>query len=179
MEIIAKSGASTEGYRIFDTKFDEVIAAADLCDPQELDRLRVMLDRHMENVTSIVGKLANRLQRKLMAHQNRSWDFDLEEGVLDAAKLHRVVTQPLSPLSYKQEQDTKFRDTVVTLLLDNSGSMRGRPITIAAVTAIFWHARLNVAASKSKFLALPPVHGKVGNRANYGNRPESQPCQGA
>ena len=131
----SKSGASTEGYRIFDTKFDEVIAAADLCDPQELDRLRVMLDRHMENVTSIVGKLANRLQRKLMAHQNRSWDFDLEEGVLDAAKLHRVVTQPLSPLSYKQEQDTKFRDTVVTLLLDNSGSMRGRPITIAAVTA--------------------------------------------
>jgi cobaltochelatase CobT len=94
-----------------------------------------MLDRHMENVTSIVGKLANRLQRKLMAHQNRSWDFDLEEGILDAAKLHRVVTQPLSPLSYKQEQDTKFRDTVVTLLLDNSGSMRGRPITIAAVTA--------------------------------------------
>jgi cobaltochelatase CobT len=131
----SKSGAATEGYRIFDTKFDEVIAAADLCDPQELDRLRVMLDRHMENVTSIVGKLANRLQRKLMAHQNRSWDFDLEEGVLDAAKLHRVVTQPLSPLSYKQEQDTKFRDTVVTLLLDNSGSMRGRPITIAAVTA--------------------------------------------
>ena len=122
-------------YRIFETKFDEVISAADLCDSEELDRLRVMLDRHMENVVSIVGKLANRLQRKLMAHQNRSWDFDLEEGILDAAKLHRVVTQPLSPLSYKQEQETKFRDTVVTLLLDNSGSMRGRPITIAAVTA--------------------------------------------
>jgi len=95
----------------------------------------VMLDRHMENVASIVGKLANRLQRKLMAHQNRSWDFDLEEGMLDAAKLHRVVTQPLSPLSYKQEQDTKFRDTVVTLLLDNSGSMRGRPIAVAAMSA--------------------------------------------
>ena len=107
----------------------------DAGDEEELTRLRQLLDRHMENVTSIVGKLANRLQRKLMAHQNRSWDFDLEEGVLDAAKLHRVVTQPLSPLSYKQEQDTKFRDTVVTLLLDNSGSMRGRPITIAAVTA--------------------------------------------
>lgn len=122
-------------YRIFDTKFDEVISAADLCDAQELDRLRAMLDRHMENVTSVVGKLANRLQRKLMAHQNRSWDFDLEEGILDAAKLYRVVTQPMSALSYKQEQDTKFRDTVVTLLLDNSGSMRGRPITIAAVTA--------------------------------------------
>ena len=124
-----------DGYIVFETKFDEITSAADLCEPQELERLRIMLDRHMENVTSVVGKLANRLQRKLMAHQNRSWDFDLEEGILDAAKLHRVVTQPLSPLSYKQEQDTKFRDTVVTLLLDNSGSMRGRPITIAAVTA--------------------------------------------
>ena len=128
-------GTNKDGYIVFETKFDEITSAADLCEMQELERLRVMLDRHMENVTSIVGKLANRLQRKLMAHQNRSWDFDLEEGVLDAAKLHRVVTQPLSPLSYKQEQDTKFRDTVVTLLLDNSGSMRGRPITIAAVTA--------------------------------------------
>ena len=128
-------GETTDAYRVFDTRFDEIIAAADLCDDEELTRLRQMLDRHMENVTSIVGKLANRLQRKLMAHQNRSWDFDLEEGILDAGKLHRVVTQPLSPLSYKQEQDTKFRDTVVTLLLDNSGSMRGRPITIAAVTA--------------------------------------------
>jgi cobaltochelatase CobT len=129
------AGTNKDGYIVFETKFDEITSAADLCEMQELERLRVMLDRHMENVTSIVGKLANRLQRKLMAHQNRSWDFDLEEGVLDAAKLHRVVTQPLSPLSYKQEQDTKFRDTVVTLLLDNSGSMRGRPITIAAVTA--------------------------------------------
>jgi len=128
-------GASNDGYRIFDDRFDEIVAAADLCDAEELDRLRAMLDRHMENVSSVVGKLANRLQRKLMAHQNRSWEFDLEEGILDAAKLHRVVTQPLSSLSYKQEQDTKFRDTVVTLLLDNSGSMRGRPITIAAVTA--------------------------------------------
>ncbi len=128
-------GTPTNVYKVFDTRFDEVVDASDLCDDEELDRLRQMLDRHMENVTGIVGKLANRLQRKLMAHQNRSWDFDLEEGILDAAKLHRVVTQPLSPLSYKQEQDTKFRDTVVTLLLDNSGSMRGRPITIAAVTA--------------------------------------------
>ena len=128
-------GPSEDAYRVFETRFDEIVAAADLCDPEELDRLRLMLDRHMENVASVVGKLANRLQRKLMAHQNRSWDFDLEEGILDAGKLHRVVTQPLSPLSYKMEQDTKFRDTVVTLLLDNSGSMRGRPITIAAVTA--------------------------------------------
>jgi len=131
----ARNAADRDSYRIFETKFDEVVLADELCDPQELERLRTMLDRHMENVTSVVGKLANRLQRKLMAHQNRSWDFDLDEGILDAAKLYRVVTQPMSPLSYKQEQDTKFRDTVVTLLLDNSGSMRGRPITIAAVTA--------------------------------------------
>ena len=127
--------ARNQGYRIFTDKYDEIIEAAELCDSEELDRLRGLLDRHLESLTSVIAKLANRLQRKLMAYQNRSWDFDLEEGVLDAGKLHRVVTQPLSALSFKQEQDTKFRDTIVTLLLDNSGSMRGRPITIAAVTA--------------------------------------------
>ncbi|MGC6516599.1 MAG: cobaltochelatase subunit CobT [Candidatus Puniceispirillaceae bacterium] len=131
----ANQEADKDAYRVFTRLYDEVIDADDLCDNDELDRLRAMLDRHLENLTSVIGKLANRLQRKLMAHQNRSWDFDLEEGILDAGKLHRVVTQPLSALSYKQEQDTKFRDTIVTLLLDNSGSMRGRPITIAAVTA--------------------------------------------
>ncbi len=124
-----------DAYRIYNPQYDEIIAAHDLCDTEELDRLRALLDRHMDNLTQVIGKLANRLQRKLMAYQNRSWEFDLEEGTLDAGKLHRVVTQPLSPLSYKMEQDTKFRDTIVTLLLDNSGSMRGRPITIAAVTA--------------------------------------------
>jgi len=127
--------AQHQGYRVFTEKFDEIIDAAELCDSEELDRLRSLLDRHLESLTSVIAKLANRLQRKLMAYQNRSWDFDLEEGVLDAGKLHRVVTQPLSALSFKQEQDTKFRDTIVTILLDNSGSMRGRPITIAAVTA--------------------------------------------
>ena len=125
----------TDIYKIFTQSYDEVIEASDLCDAAELERLRGMLDRHLDNLNTVIGKLANRLQRKLLAYQNRSWDFDLEEGILDAGKLHRVVTQPLSPLSYKQEQDMKFRDTVVTLLLDNSGSMRGRPITIAAVTA--------------------------------------------
>ena len=124
-----------DAYRIFTTQYDEIIDAAELCDTAELERLRLMLDRHLENVNQLIGKLANRLQRRLMAFQNRTWEFDLEEGMLDAGKLHRVVTQPLSPLSYKQEQDMKFKDTVVTLLLDNSGSMRGRPITIAAVTA--------------------------------------------
>ena len=131
----AHADGSTDAYQVYTRQYDEVVDADDLCDNEELDRLRNMLDRHLENLTSVIGKLANRLQRKLMAHQNRSWDFDLEEGILDAGKLHRVVTQPLSALSYKQEQDTKFRDTIVTLLLDNSGSMRGRPITIAAVTA--------------------------------------------
>ena len=125
----------SDAYRIFTAQFDEVIDAAELCDAAELERLRLMLDRHLENANQLIGKLANRLQRRLMAFQNRTWEFDLEEGMLDAGKLHRVVTQPLSPLSYKQEQDMKFKDTVVTLLLDNSGSMRGRPITIAAVTA--------------------------------------------
>ena len=124
-----------DAYRIYTAQYDEIVNAQDLCDPEELYRLRALLDRHMDNLTHAIGKLANRLQRKLMAYQNRSWEFDLEEGMLDAGKLHRVVTQPLSALSYKQEQDTKFRDTIVTLLLDNSGSMRGRPITIAAVTA--------------------------------------------
>lgn len=125
----------TDGYRVFTSQYDEVIDAADLCDTAELERLRGMLDRHLKTLNTVISKLANRLQRKLLAYQNRSWEFDLEEGILDAGKLYRVVTQPLSPLSYKQEQDMKFRDTVVTLLLDNSGSMRGRPITIAAVTA--------------------------------------------
>jgi len=124
-----------EYYRIFTEEFDEVVDASELCDPEEMTRLRGLLDKHLENLNTIIGKLANRLQRKLMAHQNRSWEFDLEEGILDAGKLSRVVTQPSHPLSYKMESDIRFRDTVVTLLIDNSGSMRGRPITIAAVTA--------------------------------------------
>ena len=130
-----KNQQNENPYKIFTTEFDEVVDASDLCDPAELERLRSMLDRHLENLHQMIGKLANRLQRKLMAFQNRTWEFDLEEGMLDAGKLHRVVTQPFSALSFKKEEDTKFKDTVVTLLLDNSGSMRGRPITIAAVTA--------------------------------------------
>ena len=129
------SNAKGELYKIFTEEFDEVTMAHELCDPEELTRLRSLLDKHLDNLNSVIGKLANRLQRKLMAHQNRSWNFDLEEGLLDAGKLSRVVTQPSHPLSFKMESDIRFRDTVVTLLIDNSGSMRGRPITIAAVTA--------------------------------------------
>ncbi len=122
-------------YRAFTPKFDETIAAEDLCEPEELDRLRGYLDKQLSNLQGVVARLANRLQRRLMAQQNRSWEFDLEEGQLDPARLSRIVTDPFHPLSFKAEKDTQFRDTVVTLLLDNSGSMRGRPITVAATCA--------------------------------------------
>ncbi len=122
-------------YRAFSKRFDETIAAEALCEPEELDRLRAYLDKQLQNLSSIVGRLANRLQRRLMAQQSRSWEFDLEEGVLDPARLSRIIVDPQQPLSFKREKDTDFRDTVVTLLLDNSGSMRGRPITVAATCA--------------------------------------------
>ncbi|PZU84997.1 MAG: cobaltochelatase subunit CobT [Shinella sp.] len=122
-------------YRIYTQEFDEVITAEELCDEAELDRLRAFLDKQLAHLQGAVGRLANRLQRRLMAQQNRSWDFDLEEGYLDSARLTRLVIDPMQPLSFKRERDTKFRDTVVTLVIDNSGSMRGRPITVAATCA--------------------------------------------
>jgi cobaltochelatase CobT len=122
-------------YRPFTTAFDEIIDAADLCDASEMARLRTHLDNQLSHLQSVIGRLANRLQRKLMAKQARSWDFDLDEGMLDSARLARVVVNPIYSLSYKQEKETDFRDTVVTLLIDNSGSMRGRPITLAAMSA--------------------------------------------
>jgi cobaltochelatase CobT len=120
-------------YKVFTSKFDEIVKAAELCPPDELDQLRALLDKQLENLAGAVARLANKLQRRLMAKQNRSWQFDLEEGLLDTARLTRVVTDPMQALSFKVENDTDFRDTVVTLLIDNSGSMRGRPITIAAI----------------------------------------------
>lgn len=122
-------------YGIFTEEFDETVTAEDLCDESELDRLRAFLDKQLSHLQGAVGRLANRLQRRLMAQQNRSWDFDLEEGYLDTARLTRLVIDPMQPLSFKRERDTSFRDTVVTLLIDNSGSMRGRPITVAATCA--------------------------------------------
>lgn len=122
-------------YKIYTTRFDEEIEASELCDQEELDRLRAYLDSQLQGLQGIVTRLANRLQRRLMAQQNRSWDFDQEEGILDAARLARVVTMPGHALSYKVERDVEFKDTVVTLLIDNSGSMRGRPISIAAISA--------------------------------------------
>ncbi len=122
-------------YRPFVTKFDEVVEANELCEPEELERLRGYLDKQLSHLQGVVARLANRLQRRLMAQQNRAWEFDLEEGLLDPARLSRVVVDPLHPLSFKREKEMNFRDTVVTLLLDNSGSMRGRPITVAATCA--------------------------------------------
>jgi cobaltochelatase CobT len=122
-------------YKAFTQKFDETVQAEDLCEPEELERLRAYLDKQLSNLSSIVARLANRLQRRLMAQQNRSWEFDLEEGMLDPARLSRIIIDPQQPLSFKREKDMNFRDTVVTLLLDNSGSMRGRPITVAATCA--------------------------------------------
>ncbi|MFP1631104.1 cobaltochelatase subunit CobT [Zhengella sp. ZM62] len=126
-------------YKIFTADFDETVGADELCDAEELERLRAYLDKQLSNLQGVVGRLANRLQRRLMAQQNRSWDFDLEEGYLDPARLPRVVIDEMkgsfASLSFKRERDTNFRDTVVTLVLDNSGSMRGRPITVAATCA--------------------------------------------
>ena len=122
-------------YKAFSTKFDEVVPAEDLCDADELTRLRAYLDKQLAHLQGVVGRLANRLQRRLLAQQNRSWEFDLEEGMLDPGRLPRIIMDPFQPLSFKREKDMNFRDTVVTLLLDNSGSMRGRPITVAATCA--------------------------------------------
>ena len=122
-------------YKAYTTRFDEIIDADELCDPEELQRLRDYLDKQLQNLHSVVARLANRLQRRLMAQQNRSWEFDLEEGVLDTARLPRIIIDSQQPLSFKQEKDMAFRDTSVTLLIDNSGSMRGRPITVAATCA--------------------------------------------
>jgi len=122
-------------YKPFTTRFDEAVEANELCDEEELTRLRAYLDQQMGGLHNVVTKLANRLQRRLMAQQARSWDFDQEEGLLDAARLARVVVNPMHSLSYKIERDTEFRDTIVGLLIDNSGSMRGRPIAIAAICA--------------------------------------------
>ncbi|MGO4687425.1 cobaltochelatase subunit CobT [Brevundimonas sp. 2YAF1] len=131
----ADDGRAINAYHVFTSAYDETIGAEELCDPMELDRLRSLLDAQLATLSSVVSRLANKLQRRLMAQQNRSWAFDLEEGVLDTARLTRVITDPTSPLSFKMESESPFRDTVVTLLIDNSGSMRGRPIMVAAVCA--------------------------------------------
>jgi len=141
-------------YKIWSTKYDETITATELADEEELNRLRAYLDQQLSNLQSVVTKLANRLQRRLMAQQNRSWDFDQEEGMIDAARLARIVVSPGSSLSYKIERATDFRDTVVTLLIDNSGSMRGRPISIAAISADILARTLERCGVKTEILGF-------------------------
>ena len=127
--------AGSSAYKAYTTAYDEIVEADSLCEMDELARLRHQLDQQLSHLQGVVSRLANRLQRRLMALQTRNWDFDLEEGILDAGRLARIIANPLHPLSFKQESETEFRDTVVTLLIDNSGSMRGRPITVAAMSA--------------------------------------------
>jgi cobaltochelatase CobT len=147
-------GAMASAYHAYTTAFDETIDAGTLCEPDELSRLRVQMDQQLSHFQGVVAKLANRLQRHLMAKQTRSWDFDLEEGLLDAGRLARVVIDPVHPLSFKREKETDFRDTVVTLLIDNSGSMRGRPITVAALSADILARTLERCAVKVEILGF-------------------------
>ncbi|WP_273145261.1 cobaltochelatase subunit CobT [Oceanicaulis alexandrii] len=151
---VSPPGEDPNAYKVFTDKFDEVIQASDLCDAAELNRLRRTLDQHLKGLESAVGRLANRLQRRLMAQQQRSWSFDLEEGMLDPARLPRIIMDPMMPLSFKQEKDTDFRDTVVTLLLDNSGSMRGRPILVAAACADILARTLERCGVKTEILGF-------------------------
>src|SRR5215469_8654394 len=163
-------------YKPFVTRFDEIVAAEDLCEPEELDRLRGYLDKQLAHLQGVVARLANRLQRRLMAQQNRSWEFDLEEGMLDPARLSRVIVDPMHPLSFKREKDTSFRDTVVTLLLDNSGSMRGRPITVAATCADILARTLERCAVKTEILGFTTRAWKGGQSREKWNA-EGKPPQ--
>ena len=147
-------GGDVDRYQTFTTTYDETILAEDLCELEELTRLRSQLDQQLAHMQGIVSRLANRLQRKLMAQQQRWWEFDLEEGILDAGRLSRVVTNPQHPLSYKVEKESNFRDTVVTLLIDNSGSMRGRPISVAAMSADIISRTLERCAVKVEVLGF-------------------------
>ncbi len=149
-------------YHPYTTKYDQVIAAEELCEPDELSRLRNQLDQQMSHLQGVVSKLANRLQRKLMAQQTRSWNFDLEEGILDTSRLARIVANPTHSLSFKFEKETEFRDTVVTLLIDNSGSMRGRPITVAALSAEILARTLERCAVKVEVLGFTTKAWKGG-----------------
>ena len=158
---VPQAGKANE-YRVFTREFDEIIGAEELCEHDELERLRMYLDQQLSRLQGAVGKLANRLQRKLMAQQSRSWMFDLEEGMLDAAKLSRVVTDPSAPLSFKMESDIEFRDTVVTILIDNSGSMRGRPIMIAATCGDILARTLERCAVKTEILGFTTKAWKGG-----------------
>ena len=165
-------------YKIFTEKFDEEIKAIDLCEMEELERLREYLDQQLNHLQGAVTRLANKLQRKLLAQQNRSWEFDLEEGLLDISKLTRVIIDPTSPLSFKMEKDIEFRDTVVSLLIDNSGSMRGRPITIAAMCADILARTLERCSVKTEVLGFTTKAWKGGKSRESWLEEGKQPAPG-
>ncbi|MEK9741886.1 MAG: cobalamin biosynthesis protein CobT, partial [Pelagibacteraceae bacterium] len=149
-------------YSIFTNQFDKIIDAKDLISEEEIRKLRGNLDMQLSNLQNFISRLANKLQRKLLAKQNRSWNFDLEEGILDASKLPRVIMDPFNSLSYKKEKDIEFKDTVVTLLIDNSGSMRGRPISIAAICADILSRTLERCSVKVEILGFTTLNWKGG-----------------
>ena len=152
-----------KGYKVFTEKFDEVVKAENLENDEELLRLRVQLDQQLIQLKSFISKLANKLQRKLMAKQNRSWDFDLEEGILDTSKLTRIIMEPLNSLSFKKEKEVDFKDTLVTILIDNSGSMRGKPISVAAICADILSRTLERCSVKVEILGFTTKHWKGGS----------------
>ncbi len=161
--LLDDGGPRGAAYHAYTAAFDEIVTAESLCDTDELARLRVQLDQQLSQLQGVVARLANRLQRRLLARQTRSWDFDLDEGVLDAARLSRVVTDPVHPLSFKVETETDFRDTIVSLLIDNSGSMRGRPITVAALSADILARTLERCGVKVEILGFTTRAWKGGN----------------
>ena len=165
-------------YKIFTEKNDEQIKAVDLCEIDELDKLREYLDQQLNHLQGAVTRLANKLQRKLLAQQNRSWEFDLEEGLLDVSKLTRVIIDPTSPLSFKMEKDIEFRDTIVSLLIDNSGSMRGRPITIAAMCADILARTLERCSVKTEVLGFTTKAWKGGKSREEWIESGKQPAPG-
>jgi cobaltochelatase CobT len=156
-------GFSNNDYSIFTTEFDEIIEAKDLTTPDESIRLRAQLDNLIKPHQTTIGKLANRLQRLLLAKQNTNWNFNLDEGMLDTARLHRVIAEPGHPLSYKQETETNFKDTVVTLLIDNSGSMRGRSISLAAICGDIIGSTLERCQIKTEVLGFTTKNWKGGD----------------
>ncbi len=166
--------SSEEKYKVFTNKFDEIKNAEDLENEEEITRLRKNLDQQLTNLQSLVAKLANKLQRQLLAKQNRSWEFDLEEGILDASKLSRVIIDPFHPLSFKMEKEVEFKDTVVSLLIDNSGSMRGRPISVAAICADILSRTLERCSVKVEILGFTTKNwkgGKSREKWNLENKP--------
>tara|TARA_Y200000002_G_scaffold290649_1_gene244759 strand:- start:1410 stop:3203 length:1794 start_codon:yes stop_codon:yes gene_type:complete len=159
----AKNNFGDQKYKFFTKEFDEVISAEELETEEELFRLRQNLDQQLLQLKSFISKLANKLQRKLLAKQNRSWDFDLEEGMLDTSKLSRIIIDPLNSLSFKKEKETEFKDTLVTILIDNSGSMRGKPISVAAICADILSRTLERCSVKVEILGFTTKHWKGGS----------------